>query len=788
MARPSRPRNKRGPTKRASARAALTEPGQSDQDAAPKFGQLPDKPTLIRFLQQQPGRLSSRDVARAFGLKGEQRLALKDMLQNLAEEGAVEGNRRHSKAYVQTERLPPIGVVDIIERDNDGELLGRLVMARNDDRHDRKGPPAPSNVLILPGRDASAVPGIGDRILAHLAPTDSGKIEARIIRKLGQSAHRILGVYQRDEREGCVMPVDRKAKGELAIDFADSLDAVTGELVLVELLPERGFGPRRARVCQRLVDVTSPRAISLIAVHAHGIPVDFPPEAIEEAEQAKPARIEGARIDLQHLPLVTIDPPDARDHDDAVYAELDSDPDNPDGFIIWVAIADVAYYVRPQSALDHEAFRRGNSVYLPDRVVPMLPERLSTDLCSLTEGDARPCLVVRMVFDAEGVKRSHEFKRAMMRCAASLHYAQVQRAIDGQVDDKTAPILERVIRPLYIAYAALAKARDRRGPLDLDLPERKVELAPDGRVANITLRERLDAHRLIEEFMIQANVSAAETLERGRMACLYRVHEVPTIEKLEALRTFLKTLDLKIAQGEVLKPASFNRLLEQVRESPHRQMINELVLRSQTQAYYGPDRLGHFGLALMSYAHFTSPIRRYADLLVHRGLIRALHLGSDGLTGEEMGDLTRIGEVISQHERRAMAAERESTDRFLAAFMSDKVGAIFQARISSVTRFGLFVALNDTGADGLIPISSLGPGYYRHDTVRHALIAERGRDGFRLGDRIRVRLEEATPLTGGLRFSVVRSNDDQNVEPAAGHPRTAKPSRLKRAAKRQSAT
>jgi ribonuclease R len=613
---------------------------------------------------------------------------------------------------------------------------------------------------------------------------DDGRVEARIIRKLGQSAHQILGVFESGEREGRVTPVDRKAKGPLIIGLDDSLDAVTGELVLVEILAERGFGPKRARVRQRLVDVTSPKAVSLIAIHAHGIPVDMPADALEEAEQAKPARLEGGRVDLCHLPLITIDPEDARDHDDAVFAELDSDPANPGGFVIWVAIADVAYYVRPGSSLDAEALRRGNSVYLPDRVVPMLPERLSTDLCSLKEGERRPCMAVRMVFGADGVKRSHAFSRAMMRCAAGLHYAQVQRAIDGQPDDKSAPMLDSVIRPLYAAYAALSAARDKRGPLDLDLPERKVELGDDGRVAAIRMRERLDAHRLIEELMIQANVAAAETLEQARVACLYRVHEAPTVEKLEALKTFLKTLDLKIAQGQVIRPQAFNTLLAQVRESPHREMINELVLRSQTQAYYGPERLGHFGLALTSYAHFTSPIRRYADLLVHRGLIRALSLGKDGMTGDEMESLDRIGEMISQHERRAMAAERESIDRYLAAFMADKVGASFTARISGVTRFGLFVALVDSGADGLIPISSLGTDFFRHDPARHALIGERSREVYRLGERVTVKLEEATPVTGGLRFSLLRDGSGQG--PSKGQ-RPTKPSRAKRAAKRQSA-
>jgi ribonuclease R len=731
------------------------------------MGQVPDRATLLRFLQEQPGRVSSREVARAFGLKGNARLELKSLMRDLAEEGAVAGNRRHAKAYIRTDRLPPVGIVDIIERDTDGELLGRLnqVQRESDD-----GPPPRPNVLILPGKGGE-VPGVGDRVLAHLNLADDGRVHARVIRKLGQSAHRILGVFEVHDREIRVVPVDRKARGYLVIGPDDTLDAKPGELVMVELLSERGFGAKRARVRQRLVDVRSPKAVSLIAIHAHGIPVDFSPETLAEAERAKPVQLDGAREDLTGLPLITIDPEDARDHDDAVFAHGDDDPENPGGHIIWVAIADVAHYVTPGSALDRDALQRGNSVYLPDRVVPMLPEKLSTDLCSLKDGVRRPCLAVRMVFNAQGKKLRHKFTRGIMQCAAGVHYAQVQRAIDGQPDQQTEPLMETVLKPLYAAYAALARAREARAPLDLDLPERKVEISAEGKITAIRMRERLESHRLIEEMMIQANVAAAETLEKTRTACLYRVHETPTLEKLEALKTFLKTLDLKFGAGEVIRPQAFNKLLAQVKDSPHREMINELVLRSQTQAYYGPERLGHFGLALVSYAHFTSPIRRYADLLVHRGLIRALHLGDDGLTGNEAAELEQIGEMISQHERRAMAAERDSNDRYMAAYMSDRIGATFSARISGVTRFGLFVSLVESGADGLIPISSLGDEFFRHDAARHALIG--GRQVYRLGERVEVKLEEAAPLTGGLRFSIVKGE---------------KPARERRRLKRQSAT
>ena len=506
----------------------------------------------------------------------------------------------------------------------------------------------------------------------------------------------------------------------------------------------------------------APGAISLISIHTHGIPDGFPADAIEEAEQAKKPTLRG-RTDLRKLPLVTIDPDDARDHDDAVHAE--PDPDRPGGWIVTVAIADVAAYVRHGSALDREAYARGNSTYFPDRVAPMLPEALSADLCSLREGENRACMAVRMRFNEQGVKTDHTFVRGLMRSAARLTYGQVHEAIEGRPDEKTAPLVESLIKPLYAAYAVMKKGRAARDPLDLNMPERRVRIGADGKISSIELRQSLSSMQLIEEMMIQANVAAAETLEQNRVPTLYRVHDEPSKEKLEALGDFLDSIGIPFAKGQKLEPRIFNRFLRDQKDGPFAPLINEIVLRSQSQAIYSADNIGHFGLHLQRYAHFTSPIRRYADLIVHRGLIRALGLGKDGLTDGETHQLPEIGERISAHERRSMVAEREAVDRYLAAYMSDRIGLVMGARISGVTAFGLFVRLDDTGADGLILIRSLGQEFFRHDETRHALVGTRSGDTYSLGDPVKVKLLEAAPLTGGLRFSI---EEHTSSGPASG--------------------
>ncbi len=433
-----------------------------------------------------------------------------------------------------------------------------------------------------------------------------------------------------------------------------------------------------------------------------------------------------------------------------------SDPNNKGGFIVHVAIADVAFYVRPNSALDRDALIRGNSVYFPDRVVPMLPERISNNLCSLVPGEARGALAVRLVIAADGRKKSHTFHRVLMRSAAKFDYAQAQAAIDGKPDDTTGPLLDPILKPLYAAYHAVKRARDERNPLDLDLPERKILLKPDGTVDRVVVPQRLDAHRLIEEFMILANVAVAETLEKKALPLIYRVHDEPSLEKVHALQEFLKTLDIPFAKAGALRPSLFNRVLAQVSGQDYEHMVNEVVLRSQAQAEYSSENYGHFGLNLRRYAHFTSPIRRYADLVVHRALIRALGLGDGALPdGETAEHLSEVAAQISLTERRAMKAERETADRLIAHHLADRVGASFQGRISGVTRAGLFVKLSDTGADGLVPIRTIGAEYFNYDETRHALVGSRSGAMHRLGDVVDVRLVEAQPIAGALRFELL---------------------------------
>jgi ribonuclease R len=494
----------------------------------------------------------------------------------------------------------------------------------------------------------------------------------------------------------------------------------------------------------------------------------FPEQVDAEAEAAKPPTLAG-RKDLRDIPLITIDPADARDHDDAVYAHSDDDPKNEGGFVVWVAIADVAAYVRPGSALDRTAWEKGNSVYFPDRVEPMLPERLSAGLCSLRPNEDRACLAVRMVYDKAGRKTGHQFVRGLMRSAAKLSYERAQAAIDGSPDDETGPLLEPILFPLWAAYRAMKRGREARSPLELESLERRIELSTDGKVLSIRPRAVLEAHKLIEEMMVQANVCAAETLEARRTPLLYRVHDAPSQEKLFSLADFLSTIGISWTKGEVVSTKRFNELLDKTRGGPHAEIVNEVTLRTQMQAIYSPENIGHFGLNLPRYAHFTSPIRRYSDLVVHRGLIRALKLGDDGLSDQEVVRLTETAEHVTATERRAMAAERDATERYVAAFLAEHEGAEFDGRITGVTRFGLFVRLLESGADGLVPASSLVAEYFIHDDRTHALVGERSGVRWRLGAKVRVRLLEATPITGGLLFEML--SDPEPRDPKAPAPR-----------------
>jgi ribonuclease R len=708
----------------------------------------PSRDDLLSYIEQNPDAAGKRELARAFGLKGADRVWLRDLLAGLRDEGLLEAaGRRHRKAGA----LPPVGMLDIYARDGGGTLLARPA--------EREGAAATAVVAIrMPRPGRGPIPGVGDRVLAKIFRSheeDGGPTyTARVIKVFEKRPGAALGVVRlRPDGTARVDPVERgKPEFELAAEATNG--ARHGDLVEIEVGRSTRYGLPQARVLSVVGSLSSEKAVSLIAIHAHGIPNRFPQDVLAEAEAVTPAGMQG-REDWRDLPLVTIDPADAKDHDDAVMGAPDDDPANAGGYVATVAIADIAAYVRPGTPLDREALNRGNSVYFPDRVVPMLPERISNDLCSLREGEDRPALAVRMVFCADGRKLRHSFHRVMMKSAARLSYPQAQAAIDGAADGRTAPLLQTVLRPLWAAYEVLKRGRDRRQPLDLDLPERKIVLKPDGTVDRVIVPERLDAHRLIEEFMIQANVAAAETLEAKKQALIYRVHDKPSPVKQDSLREFLASLGISLARGAELKTPQFNSILERVRGTEHEALVNEVVLRTQSQAVYSPENLGHFGLNLRRYAHFTSPIRRFADLIVHRALIAALGFGKDGLTEAQEARLEEIADAISMTERRAMAAERETVDRLIAAHLAERIGDEFSARISGVAKAGLFVQLPQLGADGFVPVSSLGDDYYMFDEVGRSLIGEKSGKGYRLADTVDVKLIEVAPMAGALRFEML---------------------------------
>lgn len=740
----SKPKSK---SSRSERRAQEKLHGKASKDAF-----LPSREDILKYIDENPDRSGKRDIAKAFNLKGDARIYLKDILRDLADAGIVE---KRAKRLARPGSLPPITVLDIKALDRDGGLLAKP--AEWDEENSGKAPVV--SIRRARNGDKAPVVGIGDRVMAKIFRNSSGKhgpiYTARVIKKLEKRSKLVLGVLRQiTNGEWRLEPVDRK-QSEVIIDPQTLGDAKAGDLVEVDTgAPAKRFGLPIGKVSEVVGALDSEKALSMIAIHAHEIPHIFPEEVLQQAENAKTASLD-KREDWRNIALITIDPADAKDHDDAVFAMPDTDPANPGGHIVIVAIADVAAYVTPGSPMDREAYKRGNSVYFPDRVVPMLPERISNDLCSLRENEDRPAMAVRMIFTAQGRKKSHSFHRIMMRSAAKLSYQQAQAAIDGALDDKTAPIMDTVLQPLWDAYHAMKRGRDKRAPLELDLPERKILLTPEGKVDRVIVPERLDAHKLIEECMIQANVCAAETLERHEQPLIYRIHDSPSLAKQEALREFLKTLEISLARGAELQPAQFNNILNRVRDSEHEELVNQVVLRSQSQAEYNPDNIGHFGLSLAKYAHFTSPIRRYADLIVHRALISTLNLGIGALTKDEEQQLTEIAAEISYTERRAMLAERETVDRLIAHHLAAHVGDEFSARINGVTKAGLFVTLATYGADGFIPISTLGNEYYLYDEASHTVVGERSGKGYRLGDIVDVKLIEALPVAGALRFEMI---------------------------------
>lgn len=708
------------------------------RDKAPS----PDKDAILRLIAESPSPLSKRDIVQAFGIRGDDRRDIKDMLRDLEAEGAIIKTR--GKEYTIPKGLPSVAVVEVYEIDIDGD-----VFARPTEWNEQFQGPTPK-IEIVPDAKGHATLKEKDRALVSLRRFSDKLYEGKVIKKLDDPRGQVMGQLVRGRNGYILEPASKRAKHDFDVPQNDLNGAKEGDLVVGEIQPGLGLQRKKVRIVQVIGRRDDPKAISLIALYEAGLSETFPDDVISETEGMTVPDTKG-REDLRDYPLVTIDGADARDFDDAVFAEREEDG----GYHLIVAIADVAYYVRPNSALDREAYRRGNSTYFPDRVVPMLPEALSNDLCSLRPKENRACMAFHMRIDTSGGLKSYKIVRGLMRSEARLTYDQVQAAKDGEPSDLTGPLMDKVINPLYEAYEILDKARRQRGALDLDLPERQILIDKDGNMTGVKNRARYDSHKLIEEFMILANVAAAQALENRKAPCVYRVHDRPSAQKLDSAREFLEAFGLSLPKGQSVSPAQINLLLHKAKEMPYSHLVSETLLRSQSQAIYHPENIGHFGLALQKYAHFTSPIRRYADLLVHRSLIKAYDLGPGGLSDEEAVTLEERADHISQTERTSAEAERASVDRFTAKWMSQRIGQEFSGRINGVTRFGLFVTLDENGADGLIPIRTLPSDYYVHDEKQHALVGQRSKRLYRLGAKVNIRIVEADGFTGSSLFELV---------------------------------
>ncbi len=726
---------------------------------------------ILDEIKTRPDFYDNKKLARALGVKGDNRRELRQLLRTMVEDGSIKKSDR--KTFREADALPGVMVIKATRLD-DGDLMGEPENWKGDG-------PVPQLLIRDTGprekkrgkRDQRDTLKVGDRALCRIKVLENGTAVASVMKKLGSGPTAHLGVLYKGGRGWRIQPVSKKARHDYKpVRVPDG--AEEQDLVWFKSSRRNQGDMRLAEISEIIGSAKGGKSASLISLHENDIRVAFPEKVIEEAKAFALPKIEGAREDIRDLPLITIDPVDAKDFDDAVFAHPDKNAKNKGGWVVWVAIADVSAFVTPGSELDKEARERGNSVYLPDVVVPMLPHELSSDLCSLRPNEDRACMAVRMVFDKTGIKIKHKFKRGMMRSHARLTYQQAQDASEGRVSDAAKPVLD-IIQDIYAAYGTLRKGREARAPLAIELPERRIHIDKDGKVDRISLRDRFDAHKLIEEFMVQANVCAAESLAEKKAPAIVRLHEAPDREKLQGLVDFLPALDLKFSLGERVTTSRLNMLLEQATKKDLTETVGMAVLRSQSQAVYSADKGGHFGLNLTHYAHFTSPIRRYADLIVHRALIDTFDLhgpgGDDGMDKESASRLKEIAEHISATERKAMVAERDAKDRYIAAFLADRVGATFNARITGVTKFGLFITLDETGADGLIPARSLGYEYFAYDEKNRALIGVESGDTYRFGRPVKARLEEATPITGGLVFEMV-SKPEKGKPPKRNH-RTA---------------
>ena len=712
---------------------------------------LPNRDELIAHIRENNGPTIRRDIARAFGVRGAERAKLRRMLVELESDGLIARSKKQK--WSPSDRLPPVTVLEVYDIDEDGYPLVKPV---NWD----ESSPSPFIELKTGSKNLKA-PGLGDRVLCRLQPNGEQKYKAIPMRHVSKETKEIIGIFRKNNEGGLLESIDRRNSKDIFISDTQKGDAKDGELIIASLLPGRHHGMSRAKVIKRICDSSSSGAISMIAIYEADIPFEFTESLLSVAENlARPKN--GGRKDLRDVPLITIDGADARDFDDAVFAEPDQSIDNTGGWHLIVAIADVSWFVRPNSILDREAYKRGNSVYFPDLVVPMLPPGLSNDLCSLLPDQERACLAVDLWISKTGVLLNHKFQRAVIKSFGRFNYEQVENIHNGA----PSPIPRSHINNLYMAFESLSHERKNRGTLELDLPETKIVLDRDGNVKSINTIKRLDSHRLIEEFMITANIAAGTELTSLKQPAIFRVHDEPDKEKLEVLRRILVEFKTNLPKSKIYRASDFNSLLMKLKKHPNSQLINELILRSQSRAEYSPQNIGHFGLNIRKYAHFTSPIRRYADLLVHRSLITGLGLEAsrnhEDLPTDNTGDnFIEIGEHISATDRRAVIAERNANDRYTAEYLSKHLGEVFTGVISGVTKAGLFIRLDMIGAEGFVPASRLTGSRYLFDAKKYTLSNNRLGIKHRLGGNVEIRIIEANGIKSSSIFEI--NDEDESI-------------------------
>mgnify|MGYP003671009049 FL=1 len=702
---------------------------------------VPSQNELIDFLTDVGKPLKAEPILKAFDLKGQRmRTLLVDRLQSMVRAGQILENRRGE--YCLTAKL------DLVTGQVSGHRDGFGFVIRDDGN--------PEDIYLSAREMRSLFDG--DRVAVRIKGLDRrGRAEGELVDVLDRGTRQVAGQFIRERGIGIVLPDNAKLSHRILIPKGEAAKAKHGDMVVAEILD---FPTQVEQATGRIVTIIGKpgdKGIATdIAIHAHAIPFEWP-AAVKKEVAGFGSKVTSAshagRTELRDVDLVTIDGSDARDFDDAVYCrKTDS------GWRLLVAIADVAHYVSVGSALDKEAIVRGTSVYFPDRVVPMLPEVLSNGLCSLNPKVDRLCMVCDMRVAHDGKVTRASFFEGVMKSKARLTYDEVNDFLTGKSNTSVPKDLHTPVRELHNLFQAFTKARSRRGAIEIDLPQTRFKLNKDGEIDRIEVVPRNDAHRLIEECMIAANVEAARFLRKHRIPGLYRVHPKPDPDRFNDLRLYLVSLGLKVAHPDHVEPRHFTKIIEQVRDRPDSAAISMAMLRSLTHAEYSPTNIGHFGLALESYAHFTSPIRRYPDLLVHRAIRHIIRGGKPGKYDYSPKEMERLGAIASAHEKRAEEATRDVEAWLKCQYMESHLGAEFDGVITGVTNFGVFVQITELMTDGLVHVTSLANDYYKYDAGAQRLVGERSGHSYSLGAQMRVRVHKVDMETRKIDFRPVEDN------------------------------